>query len=201
MQQYKQEHFGDKIIGKSQYMTHDNGTFAFRVFIEKNNIKIFKPSPNSQIEDWNNIEIYFNLLVISINNPLKVFFGIHISEYPEKLPDGFGYGNSFLFEIEPTSFKRRYIHVGIEIFLFETPCEIIKYSSILRGSDCPCPYALDSENRAYILEEKISYFWNEKMKDPYVEYIYTNYKKDGEWKQSVMFSKMDVIKIEKRHGF
>jgi len=197
---------------EENYLTFDNGGRNFLVTIKNNIVKVYK---KTDLLDETNTYDKFDILVLTIDKPLKIFIGQHVKDnFDQNLSDEWGLGNSILIEVESFSSKRKYIHIGVEIFSFETPSEIIQFSSIVGNSCSPYPYAIDCDNRAYLFsisdKEKISYNWDPSMKanthwfkpnDPYHIYYsqQENMGKDiSEWKKLVMFSKMDIIKIEER---
>ena len=84
---------------------------------------------------------------------------------------------NFLFKIE----DKKYIHIGEELFSFETNDEIVKYFSEHGFNDVKFPFALGKENIYFMLDQiyiPIQEYENWTMKNEY-QYLY---KKDEELK-------------------
>ena len=84
---------------------------------------------------------------------------------------------NFLFEIE----NRKYVHVGKNLFSFETNDEIVDYFTEHGNNDVKYSFAYGKENIYFMLHQKYSplqEYENSTMKNEY-QYLY---KKDGELK-------------------
>ena len=81
----------------------------------------------------------------------------------------------FLFETE----NKKYVHVGENLFSFETNDEFVKYSSEHGQNDVKYPFAYDKENIYFLLDREyipIQEYENSTMENEY-QYLY---KKDDE---------------------
>ena len=103
-------------------------------------------------------------------------------------PDENNKDGNFLFEIE----NKKYVHVGENLFSFETNDEIVKYSSEHGHNDVKYPFAYDKENIYFMLDRKyipIQEYENSTMKNEY-QYLY---KKDDELKGDNIAAKDEGI--------
>ena len=92
-------------------------------------------------------------------------------------PDENNKDGNFLFEIE----KRKYVHVGENLFSFETNDEIDGYTVEHGFNDVKYPFAHGKENIYFMLHQKyipLQEYENSTVKNEY-QYLY---KKDGELK-------------------
>lgn len=138
------------------YFTHDNGVRPFLVYVSPNidgrhvitvytyrSSKYFVPE-NAKPKKWMYIE-------------RKAKFQTKKRKKGEKNPvvfigrgDAFRgknkfIGNSILVQVQ----GKKYVHIGIEIFEFETPQEndIVRYQSIVGNNDVPYPAAIGQKNK------------------------------------------------------
>ena len=142
------------IIEAKEYEIHDNGGRPFivkvypdpRVEVYENNFK----SDSSDDEDHYLIaeEPFFNQMVE------KVFIGESPANDMREFSGGHGddfLGNSFLLHTGDLE----YVFIGSTVFSFQALSEIVKYVSPVGNSDSPYPYAVDDQNRAYLMIEKV----------------------------------------------
>ena len=110
-------------------------------------------------------------------------------------PDENNKDGNFLFEIE----KRKYVHVGENLFSFETNDEIDGYTVEHGFNDVKYPFAHDKENIYFILHQKyfpLQEYENSTMKNEY-QYLY---KKDEELKSDNITVENEGI-VEYGHDF
>ena len=92
----------------------------------------------------------------------------HTEDYHIRKPNN----ANFLFEIE----DKKYIHVGENLFSFETDDEIVKYSSEHGYNDFKYSFARGKENIYFMLEQKyipVQEYENSTVKNEY-DYSYKN---------------------------
>jgi hypothetical protein len=134
----------------TRYDIHDNGGRPFRVYIDKNQAKIYKSVMDDNLKDH-----YPNLTkTIKFD---KSFIG-----KPK--------GNSILLKV-----GKKYIYIGTSVYEFTPKAEIVKYVSPIGNSDVPYPYAVDTKGNYYLLTEHVildhiegskpyDYYYNERPK-------------------------------------
>ena len=144
---------------ESYVLTHNRfNTYLVLIFTDLYKAQIYKMpyrnSPHHEIE-----------IVMS-------FDYLHVFGLDEENKDG-----NFLFEVE----DKKYVHVGENLFSFETNDKIVRYSSKLGCNDVNYPYAYGEENIYFMCYQKyipIQEYKNSIEKDEY-KYLY---KKDDELK-------------------
>ena len=172
-----------------KYITHDNGSRPFEVTIIDNGsdftVDIKKHIFGKFSDGKTNYGISNYVPLQIINNVSKVFVG--------KCPQysGWGDGNSILLFMgfentlnHPHYGEPKYIFIGTEIYSFYALNIINEYHSPIGNSDVPYPYAIDTDNRYYLMIE--DHILNDKHKqedifkdnnDPYMDYYgHTNFK-------------------------
>lgn len=113
-----------------KYDIHDNGGRPFRVYIDKNQAKIYKSVMDDNLKD------YYPSLTKTIKFD-KSFIG-----KPK--------GNSILLKV-----GKKYIYIGTSVYEFTPKAEIVKYVSPIGNSDVPYPYAVDTKGNYYLLIEHV----------------------------------------------
>ena len=155
---------------ESYVLTHNRfNTYLVLIFSDLNKAQIYKmpyrDSPHHEIE----ILMSFDYLNV---------FG----------PDEDNKDGNFLFEVE----DKKYVHVGENLFSFETNDKIVRYSSKLGCNDVNYPYAYGEENIYFMCYQKyipIQEYKNSIEKDEY-KYLY---KKDDELKGDNITDENDGI--------
>ena len=134
-------------------------TYIVLLFTDLNKAQIYKmpyrDSPYREIE----ILMSFDYLNVFIPNE-------HTEDYHTKKPNN----ANFLFKIK----NKKYIHVGKNLFSFETNDEIVRYSSEHGYHDIKYPYAYSEENIYFMLHQKyipLQDYENSTMKNEY-QYLY-----------------------------
>lgn len=148
-----------KINHKShkKYFIHDNGGRPFLVYIDKNNVSIYKKSDKYYIDDesekdYDNAWMYIAL--VKSYKAIKVFIGKSPKNKMTLFSGGYGAkfnGNTILIKMS----KNKYIYIGEEIYSFETDNNIIKYVSPVGNNDAPYPYAIDNKGNYYLIIENV----------------------------------------------
>ena len=115
------------------YDTHDNGSKAFRVYIDGKKIAIYKGKYSE------GDEIHFDKLVKELTVK-DVYIG-----KPE--------GNSILLRLT----KNHYIHIGTEVYEFKMDDTVDRYFSMIGNSDVPYPVLLGTENVYFMLDGDHTY--------------------------------------------
>ena len=134
------------------YFTHDNGGRPFLVYISKKRrsgkirVSIYKISeqyfflPNVRgAHKWQYTEL------VKKYSAKTVWIGENILGPPRNWK---AKGNSILLQLT----NSKHVHIGIEIFEFETSDEIERYESNVGGSDVPYPSAVGEQNVYYMLD-------------------------------------------------
>lgn len=131
----------------SSYFTHDNGgrPFLVRINREDKTIQVSKSSASDNVEHYDD-------LVLTINDYEEVFVGFDIETS--------NHGHAILVKISP----HEYIHIGSEIYKFETKDEIYEYVAPIGNSDVVYDYAVGYKNMYLLAEKK---FYDKKFYDPY----------------------------------
>ena len=129
----------------------DNGSRPFRVFVDGNNVSIYKDTQT----DWNLPPDYTKLI-----KKIKVK-EVHIGK-STGLPEGADHtpaqakqlvGNSILLHVS----GKKYIHIGTEIYEFIMEDEFEAYFSMVGNNDVPYPVVLGKENVYFMLESEHTY--------------------------------------------
>jgi hypothetical protein len=121
------------------YDTHDNGSKAFRVYVDGKKIAIYKGKYSE------GDEIHFDKLVKELT--VK---DIYIGK-PE--------GNSILLKIA----KNRYMHIGTEVYEFDMDDKVDHYFSMIGNSDVPYPVLLGTENVYFMIDGDHTYIPRDKF--------------------------------------
>ena len=140
-------------------LTHNRfNTYMILIFTDLKKAQIYKvPYRNSPHQEIGKVMSFDYLLVFGLNGNNK---------------DG-----NFLFEIE----NRKYVHVGKNLYSFETNDEIVEYFSEQGNNDVKYSFAYGKENIYFMLHQKyipLQEYENSTMKNEY-QYLY---KKDEELK-------------------
>lgn len=153
------------------YFIHDNGDKPFLVTIsnDKKNVFIYKRK-----NDFDRpFEKSDYVILVKKYTPQKVWIGVSVKSEMTKFSKGYGAkynGNTILLQIT----KKKYIFIGNYIGEFTTNIEIISYYSPIGNNDVPYPYAIDKENKYYLLGENIILQKSPKNKNPYYYYYDNN---------------------------
>lgn len=137
------------------YEIHHNGVVPFTVIVEGKKVSIYKNKKINNIPPilkYNTDEIFIGK---SPKNAETTFSG----NYGPKFD-----GNTILIKV-----KDKYIYIGKTIFSFTSLSPIVRYVSPVGNNDVPYPYAMDENNNAYLMLDKIIMLEN-KSKDPYTKY-------------------------------
>jgi len=150
--------------GYNHYTTHWNGGRIYGVYFKENNkndidILVYRQPRNGikyEPPDTADLDIYWDFykylhidFLIKFSNIRKVFVPKGEDCYDNTMIYP---GNTLLFQID----DNRYLHIGSEIYEFETIDEIIEYYSIVENNDVPLPIAIGTEyvyglvNKTYI---------------------------------------------------
>jgi hypothetical protein len=133
--------------GAKEYEIHDNGgrPFCVIVYYSKKKVEVYL---NEWVGDMKTGS-YVKGKKIFETPYTTIFIGDNDLPYPEAdLPKGVANGNSILVNVSGS----KYIHIGMEIYSFETRDKekIVHYYSPIGGNDVPYPYAV-GENYTYFL--------------------------------------------------
>lgn len=140
MTDFKDEY---KLKDCKYYMTHFNYSHPFRVYIDNNNVHVFKLD-NSDLDSEN-----YSTFVSSFTAK-EIFIGKSPLNKMTEFSHGHGPqfdGNSILLKIDTYD----YIFIGDMIFSFKTKYEIVTFLSHVGNNDVPYPYAIDTDNNYYFL--------------------------------------------------
>jgi hypothetical protein len=149
----------NKLSKHKHYYILDNGGYSFVVFINKNNVKIFKKNDNDFLWDWGyeifkKKEYYLFTELVKEYNTKKIFIGksplIEMTEFSGGHGKDFD-GNSILINIS----NNKYVYIGSIIYNFTSYSKIIKFVSPVGNSSVPYPYAIDDKNNTYLFLEKL----------------------------------------------
>ena len=148
-------------------LTHNRfNTYIVLIFTDSKKAQIYKmPYRNNPHRE---IEIVTSFDYLHLCRPNE-----HTEDYHIRKPND----KNFLFKIE----DKKYIHVGENLFSFETNDENVKCSSEHGFNDVKFPFARGKENIYFMLHQKyipIQEYENSTMKNEY-QYLY---KKDEELK-------------------
>lgn len=171
-----------KLIIKSPqtFYIHDNGGRPFKITIKDKTVTIYKFIEPESTQSNNDTAKYTEkpILTYKVQN---YFIGISPKCKMTLFSGGYGPkfdGNSILLHINDNN----YIYIGEKIYSFTSNAKIVKYISPVGNSDVPYPYAIDSENRVYLIVENVilGEYNSDKYDDPYSqyysEYRFTKYK-------------------------
>ena len=148
-------------------LTHNRfNTYIVLVFTDLKKTQIYKiPYRNSPHQE---IEIIMSFDYLHSFRPNE-----HSEDYHVRKPKE----ENFLFKFE----DKKYVHVGEDLFSFETNDEIVEYSSEHGFNDIKFPYAYGEENIYFMLHQKyipIQEYENSTLKNEYPSL----YQKDEELK-------------------
>ena len=133
-----------KVKGKAYYI-HDNGGRPFKVVIDGKTVNIYKNTAKYPDPDT------YDSLVTTVKAK-EVYIGkslgkSHMSDHTSAQAKDF-IGNSILLELS----AKKYVHIGREIYTFETEDSIESYYSLVGNNDVPYPVAVGTENVYFILD-------------------------------------------------
>lgn len=111
---------------KHMYLTHDNGTDAYRVLVHGNHVEIDNAETNKHIKSYKIKDIYYG---ISGNNKKTK-------------------GNSIVLYLG----NGKYIYIGEKVYAFEIDDEMDTYFSLIGNGDVPYPVLLGKENVYFMLD-------------------------------------------------
>jgi hypothetical protein len=132
-----------KLKDYKYYLTHDNHSRPFCVYIDNNDVHVFKLD-DSDLDSEN-----YTTFVSSFTAK-EIFIGKSPLNETTKYSAGHGPtfdGNSILLKID----THEYVFIGDMIFSFKAKNEIVTFVSPVGNNDVPYPYAIDSENNYYFL--------------------------------------------------
>ena len=184
-----------KIKGKAYYI-HDNGGRPFKVVIDGKTVNIYKNTAKYPDPDT------YDTLVTTVKAK-EVYIGkslgkSHMSDHTPAQAKDF-IGNSILLELS----AKKYMHIGREIYTFETEDSIESYYSLVGNNDVPYPIALGTENiyfmldHTYVKREMVGF---PKMKEVDWEGVYDMYygfrdPVSGNTTEHIK-DKKDIVKLE-----
>lgn len=117
-----------------KFRTHDNFARPFQIEItDKKNVRI----STHDAPDSDHYSLFLEL------EPQRIFIGID--------EDKNFRGNSVLLQLETNI----YMHIGANIFIWESESPIVDYYSTVGNSDVPYPWAIDDAGRCYLMIEYI----------------------------------------------
>jgi hypothetical protein len=155
------------------YDTHDNGNRPFRVFIDGNNVSIYKDNNTGSFEPTADYSKHIKTLKVK-----EVIIG-KSTGHAEAADHGPGeaksfLGNSILLHVS----GKKYIHIGVEIYEFEMEDQIEAYFSMVGNNDVPYPVVLGKDNVYFMLESEHNYVSRDKF--PAI-------KNKSEWENAYMY--------------
>jgi hypothetical protein len=129
------------------YKIQDNGGEPFVVEVSPKSVTIYKQKFDNDTET---LSIDENIGTFSYR---KIFIGDNLLKDKWSAPKGKWPGNSILIQIG----NGKYIHIGCEIYYFETKDKenIIEYYSPVGNSMVPYPYAVGENNTYFMLDKKL----------------------------------------------
>jgi hypothetical protein len=148
-----------KFKNYKSYFIHNNYDKPFLVYINKNNIFIYKKSKNIDSANYDinsnkNKWMYIDL-VKKYNSVTKIFIGKSILNRTTKFSKGYGPsfdGNSILVQLS----KNRYLYIGSEIYEFIlTNDTVIYYFSSVGNNDLPYPVIIGNNNIYFMLDKTL----------------------------------------------
>ena len=149
------------MINPESYVLTNNrfNNYMVLIFTDLKKAQIYKiPYRNSPHQE---IEILMSFDYLHLYRPNE-----HTEDYHIRKP----IDENFLFKIE----NKKYIHVGENLFSFETNDEILEYSSEHGNNVVKYPYAYSKENIYFMLHQKyipIKEYKNSTVKNEY-QYLY-----------------------------
>jgi len=148
-----------KLSKHKHYYILDTG-YSFVVFINKNNVTIFRINDdNDFLLDWGyeifkKKKYYLFTKFVKEYNTKKIFIGKSPLIEMTKFSGGHGKkfdGNSILLNIS----NNKYIYIGGIIYEFKSYSTIIKFVSPVGNSNVSYPYAVDDKNNTYLFLENL----------------------------------------------
>ncbi len=143
------------------YYTHDNGGRPYKVQIENDNkVYVYKNNGYDEEKDGN----IYDTNPIATFDAKKVFVGKSPLNGMTEFSGGHGPefdGNSILLELK----SNEYVHIGSEIFSFDTKSEIKEYVSPVGNSDVPYPFAVDTNNNYYLITFDVIVLDNKNLRE------------------------------------
>lgn len=164
----------------TKYQTQDNGGIGFVVYIgkntenneEKDEVFIYARTNDLVIDEPEDYTCIFNQLVKKYE-PVEIFIGKSPLNKMTDFSGGHGDkwdGNSILLRINNDNEKYRYVHVGVNVFEFETDELITKYASNVGNNCVPYPYA-ESLSWCYSMSDNTKTPIGEHPNREYVGYV------------------------------
>lgn len=146
------------------YFTHDNGSRPFLVYLKNGSATVYKKKNNRFPTDRTeyNTQVYTTkytqaFIGESPKDPMTDFSGCWGPEFR---------GNSILLHIK----NLEYVYIGECIKTFTAVSKIVKYQSSVGNNDVPYPFAVDDQNRYYMMLDDAT------MKEPLLyDHPYTVY--------------------------
>ena len=137
---------------------HDNGSIPFEVTIDSGQLIVKDTKTNT--------------VILTITESLMIFIGESPVTDMTTFSGGHGpafRGNSILVKTNELT----YTYIGARIYSFQADSEIVTYISEVGNSDVPYPYAIDNNDRYYLMIEDVilDNLDPEYHKDPYF-YLY-----------------------------
>lgn len=173
------------MIEGKEYEIHDNygRPFIVKVYLEPR-IEVYETVSeydSSDDEDDSEEDHYLKAEEPFFNQTVeKVFIGESplndTTEFSGCYGDDF-LGNSFLLHMGDLE----YIFIGEKVFSFQALSEITQYVSPIGNNDVPYPYAVDNQNRVYLVAENVivqmtaDQISNIPMFDPYSDCYYSQH--------------------------
>tara|TARA_B100001250_G_scaffold409116_1_gene432823 strand:+ start:656 stop:1453 length:798 start_codon:yes stop_codon:yes gene_type:complete len=140
---------------KKIYYTHDNYNRAFKVVIEGKKVYVYKHIGWDEDTDES---IYSEKSIKYLKKDYfkckKIFVGKSLKTKITEMSGAHGHkftGNSILLELG----ENKYVFIGKFVFSFKSYSPIKKYVSPVRGSDVSYPYAIDIDDRYYLMIEDV----------------------------------------------
>lgn len=164
------------------YYIHDNYDKPFKVIIDSSTVNVYKNNIEMEPSIISDNVVYTTYTIdccreepILAFYPEKVFVGEstfnEMTEFSGCYGPGFT-GNSILLHIGGLD----YVHIGEEIYQFTALNTIEQFVSHVGSNDVPYPYAVDSDNRYYMLlkKEVANNIPEEYKNDPYKYHFHSH---------------------------
>ena len=140
-----------KMSGK-YYDIHDNGGRPFRVYVDGNNVAIYKDINTGTFNEEAN---YSKLIKEFTVNDIYIGKSTGNAEGADHRPNEAKsfIGNSILLHLSGNT----YVYIGTSIYKFQMDDKVDKYFSMVGRNDVPYPVLLGTENVYFMLESDHSY--------------------------------------------
>jgi hypothetical protein len=154
----------DKITKTSEYLVHDNGGRPFKTVLTKDTVAVYKKRKltKQEYDDWDNVwpTIPYDIAIVKPTKYLKVFVGKDKNYLTKRFE-----GSSILVQLT----KKKYLHIGSVVSIYEIDDEITGYCSSVGNSDVMYPYAIGEKHTYLFLDN--TYIPNDMIndKDPYTQ--------------------------------